>query len=189
MYINPESSSRLELVDRLLSKHQDRIRHFIGRRSGSAVLNRTTIDDLYQETAATAISCADGFEYVDDARFISWVSTIARRVISNSLFDPRRLPPTLRIRRARSSGVGVSETRIYARNRTPSSAVAENERSDALRQAINELPEHYRTVLTLYRIEERPLAEVAARMQRTKGATCRLIARAIALLRETLREE
>ncbi len=189
MSTKPETSSKHELVYSLLSKHEVLIRHFIGRRSGCAVLRRTTLDDLYQETAASALAGADSFEYVDEARFISWISTIARRVISNSLQDPRRLPSTLRIRRAKSSGVGVSEDLIFSSSQTPSSVVAGTERSDTLRRAMSKLPDHYRKVLTLYRIEERPLADVAERMERSKGATCRLIARAVTQLRQTIEEE
>jgi RNA polymerase sigma factor (sigma-70 family) len=67
--------------------------------------------------------------------------------------------------------------------------VAGGERSDSLLEAIGKLPAHYRMVLLLHRIEERPLAEVAARMKLTTGATAQLIARAMAMLREKLMRE
>ena len=185
----PNNSSSVQKIEHLLVKHKNEIRNFIGCRSGSVVLQRTTIDDIYQETATAALASAETFEYVSDAGFISWVSTIARRVISHSLRGPQGRLSTVRIRRAESSGIGVSETRLYAPNRTPSSAVADSERSDSLVKILRELPHDYRTVLQLHRIEQRPLAEVAARMNRTKSATCMLIARAMAMLREELREE
>jgi len=180
---------QVQTVEKLLSEHKDQIRRFIDRRCGPAVLQRTTADDLYQETAIAALASAETFEYIDDASFISWVSTIARRVISHSLRDPQERLSTVRIRRMFSSGTGISESSLYAPNRTPSSAVASSEWSDSLIKTIGRLPPHYRTVLQLYRIEERPLAEVAERMNLTKGATCRLIARAVAMLRDRLREE
>ena len=189
MYGEPNNSSSVQTIEHLLVTHRNEIRNFIGRRSGSMVLQRTTIDDLYQETATVALASAETFEYVSDAGFISWVSTIARRVISHSLRGPEGRLSTVRIRRAESSGIGVSETRLYAPNRTPSSAVANSERSDSLVKILRELPSDYRTVLQLHRIEERPLTEVAARMNRTKSATCMLIARAMAMLREKLRED
>jgi len=65
----------------------------------------------------------------------------------------------------------------------------DSEQSDSLVKILRELPPDYRTVLQLYRIEQRPLAEVAVRMNRTQGATCQLIARAMAMLRDALREE
>lgn len=189
MYGGPNNSSSVQTIERLLSTHRNEIRNFIGRRSGSVVLKRTTVDDLYQETATEALASAETFEYGGEADFMCWVSTIARRVISHSLRGPRGRMSTVRIRRAESSGIGVSETRLYAPNRTPSSIVADSERSDSLVKVLRELPSDYRTVLQLHEIEERPLAEVAARMNRSKRATCMLIARAMAMLREKLREE
>ncbi len=180
---------QVRTVDKLLSEHKEQIRRFIDRRCGPAVLQRTTADDLFQQTAIAALASAENFAYVDDAGFIAWVSTIARRVISQSLRDPKERPSTVRIRRMFSSGTGVSESRLFAPNRTPSSAVASSEWSDSVVQTIGRLPPHYRLVLQLYRIEERPLAEVAQRMNLTKGATCRLIARAVAMLRDRLGEE
>ncbi len=187
MDVEPNNSTSVQTIERLLVAHRNEIRNFIGRRSGSVVLQRTTIDDLYQETATAALASAETFEYVNDAGFISWVSTIARRVISHSLRSPQARLSTVRIRRAKSTGIGVSETRLYAPNRTPSSAVADSEQSDSLVKGLRELPPDYRMVLQLHRIEELPLTEVAARMNRTKGATCQLIARAMAMLREKLR--
>lgn len=187
MDVEPNNSTSAQTIERLLVAHRNEIRNFIGRRSGSVVLQRTTIDDLYQETVTAALASAETFEYVNDSGFISWVSTIARRVISHSLRGPKGRLSTVRIRRAESTGIGVSETHLYALNRTPSSAVADSEQSDSLVKILRELPADYRMVLQLHRIEERPLTEVAARMNRTKGATCQLIARAMAMLREKLR--
>jgi len=189
MYGEPNNPPQEQTVEQLLSEHKDQIRRFIGRRSGSEVLKRTTVDDLYQETAAAALASAGTFKYVDNAGFITWVSTIARRVISHMLRDPQGRLSDLRIRGTFSSGTGVSESSLYAPNLTPSSAVAGDERSDSLVKAIRGLPAHYRTVLQLYKIEELPLAEVAARMNLTKGACCRLITRAMAMLRGRLRGE
>lgn len=189
MYGEPHIQPQVQMVERLLSEHKDQIRRFIGGRSGSAVLRRTTVDDLYQETVVAALASAETYEYTDDAGFISWVYTIARRIISRSFRKMGDRASVVRIRGMFSSGTGVSETSLYSPNRTPSSAVAGGERSDSLLKAIRELPAHYRTVLTLHRIEERPLADVAARMNLTRGATCQLIVRAMALLREKLRKE
>ena len=52
--------------------------------------------------------------------------------------------------------------------------------------ALQALPEHYRQVLQLRYLEERPLNEIARELGRTKGATAMLMARAIEKLRELL---
>jgi RNA polymerase sigma factor (sigma-70 family) len=179
---------RVQLVQTLVSKYEPRIRRFIHDRSGPGILKRASIDDLFQETAAAAVSSADRFSYVDDARFIGWISTIARRVIARSSSGSARCFPTVRLRGAESSGPGVRETDLHGRGRTPSSLAASEERAVGLRAAMASLSADHRLVLTLYKLEERPLEEVARRMGRTKGATCRLIARAIGQLRHALVE-
>lgn len=180
-----DSANRL-FVQRLLDRHARAIRKFIGRRSGPELLKRTTVDDLFQETVTAAIQSADNFVFIDHGRFLCWVYTIARRVMARSLSTARQGPNTIRIRRASSSGVGVPEAELLAHTRTPSSMAATRERKTALVAAMQTLPAHYRKVITLYKIEQRPLAEVAAEMGRTKGATCRLIARAMETLRKGL---
>ena len=182
--MNQEESANSQFVQRLLDRHARAIRKFIGRRSGPELLKRTTVDDLFQETVATVIQSADNFVFVDNSRFLCWVYTIARRVMARSLSSARNGPNTIRICRASSSGGGVPEAELMAHTRTPSSMAATRERKTALVRAMQLLPAHYRKVITLYKIEQRPLAEVAAEMNRTKGATCRLIARAMEMLRK-----
>jgi RNA polymerase sigma-70 factor (ECF subfamily) len=181
--IGVTKSSPAALVAKLVSKHERRIRRFIGRRSGPEVLKRATVDDIFQDTVAAAIASADNFVFQDDDRFVAWITTIARRVIAHCVAYARRGPSTIRIKRAESSGVGVPESQLSPGGRTPSSLAAGQEREAAIRKAIGKLPERYSQVLTLYKLEERSLAEVAERMGRSKGATCRLIARAIRQLR------
>lgn len=176
-------------VAKLIDKHSKHIRHLIRRRSGSAVLKRASVDDIYQETVARAIGSAQSFQFSDDRSFLAWIGTIVRRVIARSLSGPARDTPTVRIRRAASSGTGVSETDLSSGGRTPSSCAAAQERQKDLRKAMERLPDHYRRVLVLYKLEERSLSEVAARMGRTKGATCRLMARALGELRQHLAEQ
>ncbi len=179
-------SPKVSLVEQLVHRHERRIRLFIGRRSGPEVLKRATIDDIFQETMAEAVSSAESFVFRDDHRFVAWITTIARRVIARCVAGQHWGPGTIRIKRAESSGIGVPESELGSGGRTPLSLAAGRERYTALRAAVGTLPEHYRRVLTLYKLEELPLAVVAERMDRTKGATCKLIARAVEQLRRSL---
>jgi RNA polymerase sigma factor (sigma-70 family) len=147
-----------------------------------------TVDDLFQETVARAVESADGFVFIDDNRFVAWITTIARRVIARSSPSPAFELRTVRLRHLGSSGPGIPQASLRSPARTPSSLASREEGVSALREAMDQLPEHYRKVLTLYKLEERPLADVAREMSRTKGATCRLIARATQELRRSLSE-
>jgi RNA polymerase sigma-70 factor (ECF subfamily) len=173
-----------DLVAQLIQRHGAQVRRIIERRSGPAVLERTTVDDLYQETVAAALTSAPAFQYRDDARFIGWITTIARRTISKHMDHGR--PVVGRIKRDDSTGVGVFASHLPGREGAPSSAISAEEAAMRLREAIKALPEDYRQVVILYRIEERPLSEVATTMGRSKVATCRLLARAFSKLRKTL---
>jgi len=174
------------LVQDLLSKHGLQIERFLKDRSGRKVLQRTTVEDLFQETAAAAVSSADSFEFLGEEKFLAWMKTIARRTIARSSAPAGLSSPFVRICSSPSSGPGVNESGICARGRTPSSMAALDEQTLRLRRGLDQLPEQYRKVLVLYKIEERTLAEVATELHRTKGATCRLIARATEALRRSL---
>lgn len=166
-------------IERLTFKHKERIVKFIDHRSGPALLQRTTVDDLFQETAMAAVASARTFVYSGDADFLGWIRTIARRTIARSSARAEREPKAVRIRRAQSSGVGVPDTLLFANDRTPSSLVASGEREETLLGAINSLAPDHRRVLILYKLEEQSLKVVAGRLGRTVGATAQLVRRAI----------
>jgi RNA polymerase sigma factor (sigma-70 family) len=167
-----------QLIELLVSKHQNTIRRFISKRSGPEVLKHTTIEDIYQEAVAEALASAE--------KFVAWMGTISRRIIARSVARQRNGPAIMRIKGAQSSGAGVLEGHLPLHGHTPSSHVAQHERNNALSVAIQGLPEDYQRVLTLYKIQELPLDEVARRMGRSKGAVCRLVARAVVKLRRQL---
>jgi len=166
--------------------HSETIRKILTRRSGSAVLKRTTVEDLYQETISAALASASTFCYRDDSSFFSWMETIARRVIARQLGSRHSAFDPMRIRRDASTGIGIPEGQIFAAGRSPSSSAAVRESESALQRALEKLPDHYRRAIVYYEIEELPLAEVALRMKRTKGATCRILARAREKLHQLL---
>ncbi len=172
------------LIQRLVRRHTRSIRRIINRRSGPELLKRTSADDLFQDTVAEAIDSADTFEYVDDRRFIAWITTIARRVIATKLRVVRTRPGELRIRRPGSSGVGVPDRDLFAAIRTPSSIVAADEHKSALAAAMRGLPEHYRQIITLYKIDGLPMSDVASKMNRSTGACASLLVRAMNALRD-----
>ena len=69
---------------------------------------------------------------------------------------------------------------------TPSGVAARQEAERALRVAIAGLKEDYQEVIRLRYMQELPVADVAARMNRTEGAVHMLCNRAIKKLREAM---
>ncbi len=172
-----------ETILRLVAAHEPSIRRIIGQRSGPGVLRRTTLDDLFQETVTAALRGANSFVYIDDARFVAWMTTIARNVIARTGRDAARRPGERRLKSPESSGVGVVDDELVSPERTPSSVVSARECEVALGRALSRLPDHYREVITLYRIEGLSMADVAERMGRTESACCSLFLRAMKVLR------
>lgn len=176
------------MIAQLLEQHERQIRRFITRRSGRRVLSRATIDDLFQETAAAAIRSGNLIAFQNDAHFFSWIFTIARRVINAVLTEQNRRPKSLRIRRAQSSGIGISEGELFSRTRTPSSSISGREEVEELQQAMSMIPDHYRRVITMYKLDGLTLDVVAERMGKTKWATSKLYGRALVHLRREMRQ-
>jgi len=173
-------------VRELITKHARSIRVLIRNRCGRAVLEKTSFDDIYQDTIRAAIASEETFHYENDGGFLGWIAIIARRVISRKLNrSPDRIDASP-IRRSASTGNGVRESELLSPKRSPSSSAAAHESSGALRDAIANLPDRYRKAMTLYRMEERPLAEVAKQLGLTKPGTCQLLARATKFLRKEL---
>ena len=168
-------------LPQLLAKHERAIRRYVTRRSGALVLSRASVDDIFQESAARAISSSSTFCFCDDRSFLAWMFTIVRRVISGLFKDGRA--GVLRIKGAYSTGVGVFEETLNARMRTPSSLVARDEGTSSLQQALRTLPPLHREIVQLYKLDRWPLAEVAERIGRSEGQTCRIAAQAMATLR------
>lgn len=176
------------MVDELLSRNERYIRRFLSARSGPLVLGRTTLDDLYQETAAAAVKSGHSVAFENDAHFVAWVSTVARRVINRVLTRHGQDPDSVRIRHGQSSGVGVKESRLISPRRTPSSSVVGRERVTRLCDAIDQLPPKYRDVIRLYRLEGLKMPEVAKRMGKSNGAMYMLLERAMRELRGAMVE-
>jgi len=61
-----------------------------------------------------------------------------------------------------------------------------HEQAEALRRALERLPDDYRQVVTLRYQEGRPFAEIAERMQRSENAVRKLWFRAIERLQQEL---
>ena len=176
------------MVEGLLNRNERYIRRFLAARSGPLILGRTTLDDLFQETAAAAVKGARTLVFENDAHFVAWVSTVARRVINAVLTQQRRNPNSVRIRHGQSSGIGIRESQLISPRRSPSSSVAGRESLTRLHNAIDRLPSEYRSVIRLYTLGGLTMSEVAKRLGKSNGAAFMMLARAMNKLRNAMIE-
>ncbi|HEV8058852.1 MAG TPA: sigma-70 family RNA polymerase sigma factor [Gemmataceae bacterium] len=120
-----------------------------------------------------------------------------RRILANNMTDEvRKLTAAARdVQRERplENALAASSARIVAwlaaEQSSPSQRVMREEGVSQLAAALAQLPDDQRTAVELHHLEELPLAEVAAQLDRTKGATAALLFRGLKKLRQLLDDE
>jgi RNA polymerase sigma-70 factor (ECF subfamily) len=75
---------------------------------------------------------------------------------------------------------------LAAHSRTPSRSAASHEAAQAVDDALGKLPEDYREALRLRYFDALPVAQIAARMNRSEGAVHMLCHRGLEALRLAL---
>lgn len=161
----------------------------IGARWRSAV----DADDVMQITYVEAFLQIGRLKSREPAAFMGWL----RRIADNNLRDAikelerkKRPNPAKRIHAAvtEDSYVALVEM-LGGTSTTPSRDAAQREVSRLIELKLGELPPDYATVIRMYDLEGRELAEVANALGRSSGAVHMLRARAHDRLRAVLGAE
>lgn len=178
-----EGRARRELLDRaragdpkalesLLRAEEARLRGWLRARMGSRIRRKLGEDDALQETYARALTSFERFEDRGQGSLFRWLCSIGEHVVLKAAEVDRR-KPVLTLRHE-----------VEARGVTGSRAARREERLDRLQEALDGLPEDYRSVVQLARIEGVPIAEIATRMGRTPAAVSMLLSRALRRLKD-----
>lgn len=154
----------------LVKRHQGKVRGLLLRLTA----NRTLADDLGQEVFLRAYRGLVGFE--GRSRFSTWLYRIAYNVYLNHRTRTRELAPLPETFEQRAA---APEGRM--------SAAGHDLRRD-LDAAIATLPDRYKTVITLYYLEDVSYPEIADVLDIPLGTVKTHLHRAKRMLRERLRE-
>jgi len=177
---------------RALTALLERVGPEVRRRIAPAIPSRwrpmVSLEDLMQETYIDAFLDVHRFHMRGDNSFLSWLMTIARRNLVDAL---RMLEADKRGQGARqvaptAEDLTALEERLAWTRTTPSRHVARSENRRLLERALEQLPEIYRTVISLYDLQGKSVKEVAAVLQRSPGAVFMLRSRAHRLLSANL---
>lgn len=152
--------------------HQEELRRFVFRRTGSASL----ADDVVQETWIRASTT--GAALPDNPRGYLF------RMASNLVVDHIRRTQA----RGETLGEGPLDDRLPSREPGPDAILAGREEMAILKQAVVELPERCRAVFLLYRGEGLTMRQVALRLGISDKTVEKHIARAMVHCRQRLRE-
>jgi RNA polymerase sigma-70 factor (ECF subfamily) len=140
--------------------------------------NRSEAEDLVQETYARAIAAIGSLREKSNER--AWLFTILRNIWINQL-RRRRGSPVI-------SGVNSEEapTRKDDRASDPHEAYVSSVEQNHVREAIAELPVHFREIIMLREFEDLSYEEIAQVLKCPVGTVMSRLARARAQLREWL---
>lgn len=149
-----------------------------------------TIDDVIQETCTDAFLEVHRFVIRGDGSFPGWLCTIARNNLLNSLemLEAEKRGGKRRrmdLRGAENSAMDLYEM-LAGSATSPSRHAERGEATVALKQAMLQLPDDHRRVVQMYDLDQVPVQDVAAALNRTPGAVFMLRSRAHRALQRLL---
>lgn len=161
--------ARGELLERL----RPRLVLWAASRMSADLRSKVEPEDMAQEILLALHKSLDGFQGPDGRAFFAWMFKVAENRIRDTVdhFGAKK--------RQRIQPVSFSQT-------SPSAAVARSEAVVRLQAAIETLPEDYKRVVQLRRLEERDTSEVAELMDRSENAIRILYYRALKALKAAL---
>jgi RNA polymerase sigma-70 factor (ECF subfamily) len=167
--------------------------HLLARlRLGPRLQAKIDPSDIVQETLLKAHAHADQFRGQSAGEWAAWL----RRILANTLAeaarrfqtDARDLAHEQNLENSLEESSARLEHWLAADQSSPSERAARQEELFRLAQALDQLPPDQRTAVELHHLQGRPVAELAALLERDAGAVGALLYRGLKKLRALLRE-
>jgi RNA polymerase sigma factor (sigma-70 family) len=128
----------------LVARHERLVAHIAGR----IIQDESELEEICQDIFLKAYDKLDTFR--GDAKFSTWIASIAYRMSINH------------VKKRKVSKVEISEIRsLSAYTHTGQDELENSDRKIWLEQAIRQLPDAQRTVITLFHLQEMSYEEVA----------------------------
>lgn len=164
--------AREELLERL----RPRLVLWASARLGPALRTEADPEDVAQDALLAVHKRLDEFKGDDRRAFLGWIFTVAENRIRD-LAD-------------RAGAAKRQRAELPRRERTsPSEAAARAELAARLAAAVARLDEPHRQVIQMRRFEELEVPEIARRLDRSENAVRILYCRAVAALRDAMKQE
>jgi RNA polymerase sigma-70 factor (ECF subfamily) len=166
-----------EAFSRLFEKYRSRLAVLVHYKLGPNLRRDADVDDVLQETLLRAYRDIARFDYRAPGSFMSWLARIADHVMADMARAQNRQKRAGEHVPFRSeSNPGGPEPADY---HTPSRIFTENESLSRFVDVLSRLPEDYRRVILLAKVEGLTTSEIAERLEKSKEATSLLLHRAI----------
>lgn len=171
----------------LFQKYRRRLSVLIHYKLNPEKRHIVDVDDILQETFLTAFRDMSTFEYRSPGSFMSWLSRIADHVIiDHARYESRQKRQAKDIVRFRSASNPDGPEPVDST--TPSRILTQQQAVQRLRDRLDQLPDNYRTVILLAKVEGLSTKEIAERLGQSRQAVSLLLHRAIRRFRQ-LEEE
>lgn len=190
-----QATSSYDLIDRikngdrealslLFDRHRRRLAVLAHYRLGPHLRGLVESDDILQETLLKAYVQFDQFTYRTPGSFLRWLALIMEHVVADTArYHGRQKRQAAEIMPLKSASVPQGVEPVDSN--TPSRLLARDEALGALLRDLDELPDDYREVILLIKIEGLSTQEVAERMGRSREAIALLLHRAVKRLRQS----
>lgn len=165
----------------LFEKYRPRLAVLIHYQLGETTRRHTDVDDVLQETLLRAFRDIRQFQYHSPGSFLNWLARISGHVIADlARSQGRQKRAGEHVPFRSESNPGGPEPASYA---TPSRIFSANEALEQFIEKLDLLPEEYRNIILLVKVDELTTAQAAERLGKTREATSLLLHRAIKRLR------
>jgi RNA polymerase sigma-70 factor (ECF subfamily) len=168
----------VDALGKLLEPYRDQLRAAAAAFVGQALRAKVDPSDVVQETFLRANRDFATFRGSEEAELRAWL----RRILANCLADQikhhrRRLRSHLR--QVSLDALLLGSRSIASRAPSPSEGAVRREQAVLLADAVDQLPDDYRTVYQLRTLHHLSFDDIAPRMGRSAGAVRMLWARAL----------
>lgn len=189
-----QPTSSFNLIDRIRNGDRDALSILFGRhrrrlallahyRLGPQLRGLVEVDDILQETLLKAYVQLEHFTYRTPGSFLRWLSRIMDHVIADTARyhgRQKRNAAEMLPLRFESTPEGLEPVD----SKTPSRLLAQDENLRLLLKELDELPDDYREVILLTKLEGLSTQEVAEKMGKSREAVALLLHRAIKRFRQ-----
>jgi RNA polymerase sigma-70 factor (ECF subfamily) len=156
----------------LIKQHERLVAHMVGR----LVKHDEEREELCQDVFLKVYEKLSDFNF--QSKLSTWIATIAYRHAINHLRKRKLLMTDL--------PEEESFTAYFVNEESPETLLAEQDMDELVQKMIEQLPPSYKTVLTLFHIEDMSYAEIAEVTAMPEGTVKNYIFRARAIMKEKL---
>ena len=179
-----------DALQRLIVLYHAQLSGILHDRITAAEQRHIDPDDVLQDAYAAAFRAITDCRFDGPGAFYKWLETIALNVLKNRQRDLRaqKRDAAREIHGSLDTTTSCPDLvhRLAAPESTPSRHVRREEAVGAVLSSMARLPDDQRDVIRLRFLEDRPVAEVAARLGKTEAAVHGLCRRGIRALRQSM---